>query len=341
MINFGNVPAGSVLPIPFDSFAGSTGASVTISGLAVTDIEVYKGTSMTQRASDAGYALMDTDGIDLDGTTGIQGFSIDTGDNTDAGFFTAGSFFWVVVSAITVDSQTVNFIAATFRLVAAENTAGTPVSDAVRISGDSTAADNCELFFDGTGYAPAVPNGAPIFGVVGSGTLSGTHSTTTADLGANAPSHDIVGMILKIAGFPSRVVDAYNTGTGVATFSPALAGTPTDTTAWTLYGAPPASTTTPIPANVTAMAANTLTASALATDAVTEIVAAVFARAFSAAYGALTFDELVKLIAAVLLGKASGLETTTATFRNLADNADAVVATVDADGNRTSVTRTP
>src|SRR6187399_2310236 len=117
MINFGAIPLGSVLPVFFDSYAGSTGASVTISGLAITDIEIYKGTSMTQRSSDAGYVLLDTDGIDLDGITGINGFSIDTGDNTDAGFYAAGSFYNVVVSAITVDSQTVNFVAATFRIV--------------------------------------------------------------------------------------------------------------------------------------------------------------------------------------------------------------------------------
>jgi hypothetical protein len=129
MISFGNVPANSVLPIPFDSFAGATGASITITGLAVTDIEVYKGTSMTQRASDAGYVLMDTDGIDLDGITGIQGFSIDLGDNTDAGFYAVGSFYYVVVSAITVDTQTVNFVAATFRIVTAEAVAGKPKVD--------------------------------------------------------------------------------------------------------------------------------------------------------------------------------------------------------------------
>lgn len=76
-------------------------------------------------------------------------------------------------------------------------------------------------------------------------------------------------------------------------------------------------------------------------DAVTEMAAGVFSRAFNAAYSSLTFDELVKLMAAVLLGKASGLGTNTATFRNLADSGDAVVATVDADGNRTAVTRTP
>jgi hypothetical protein len=129
MINFGAVPAGSVLPVFFDAFAGATGASITISGLAVTDIEVYKGTSVTQRSSDAGYALIDTDGIDIDGITGIHGFSIDTGDNTDSGFYSVGSFFNVVVSAITVDGQTVNFLAATFRLTAAEAVAGKPKVD--------------------------------------------------------------------------------------------------------------------------------------------------------------------------------------------------------------------
>lgn len=135
MINFGAVPAGSVLPILFTTYAGATGASVTMSGLAVTDIEVYKGTSMTQRASDAGYTLLDTDGIDIDSTTGLHGFSIDLGDNTDASFYAAGSFYTVVVSAVTVDSQTVTFIAATFRIVAAESVAGTPKADVSHFGG--------------------------------------------------------------------------------------------------------------------------------------------------------------------------------------------------------------
>lgn len=140
MINFGEVPAGAVLPIPFAAYAAATGASITLTGLAVTDIEVYKGTSMTQRASDAGFVLMDTDGIDLDGITGIHGFSIDTGDNTDASFYAVGSYFTVVVSAVTIDAQTINFIAATFRIRAAENTAGVPAVDAVRVAGTAQTA---------------------------------------------------------------------------------------------------------------------------------------------------------------------------------------------------------
>lgn len=123
------VPAGDVLPVLFSSYAGSTGASLTLTGLAVTDIEIYKDGSTTQRASDAGYTLLDTDGIDFDGITGIHGFSIDTGDNTDAGFYTVGAWFTVVVSSVTVDSQTVNFIACQFRLMPAESVAGKPKVD--------------------------------------------------------------------------------------------------------------------------------------------------------------------------------------------------------------------
>ena len=111
----GDFAAGASIFVPFHTF-NSSGASVTISGLAVTDIEIYKNGSITQRASDAGYALVDTDGIDIDGITGIHGFTIDTSDNTDSGFYAAGNDYTVVVSAITVDSQTVSFIAARFSI---------------------------------------------------------------------------------------------------------------------------------------------------------------------------------------------------------------------------------
>lgn len=100
--------AGDTVYFFFDTY-DSNGASVTITGLAVTDIEVYKNGSVTQRSSDSGYALLDTDGIDFDGTVGLHGFSIDTSDNTDAGFWADGAQYLVNVNAITVDSQTVRF----------------------------------------------------------------------------------------------------------------------------------------------------------------------------------------------------------------------------------------
>lgn len=129
------VPAGDVIPILFDAYSGSTGASLTLTGLAVTDIEIYKDGSTTQRASDNGYTLLDTDGIDFDGITGIHGFSVDTGDNSDAGFYTVGAWFTVVVASVTIDSQTVNFIAAQFRIMPAEGVAGQPKVDVASNAG--------------------------------------------------------------------------------------------------------------------------------------------------------------------------------------------------------------
>lgn len=54
-----------------------------------------------------------------------------------------------------------------------------------------------------------------------------------------------------------------------------------------------------------------------------------------------TFAEIVMLVAAVLLGKASGLETTSAQYRAINDSKTRVTATVDGDGNRTAVTLDP
>jgi hypothetical protein len=137
-----HVPAGDTLPIFFSTYAGATGASITASGLAVTDIEIYKDGSTTQRASDAGITLLDTDGTDFDGLTGIHGFSIDLSNNADAGFYTVGAWFTVVVSAITVDSQTVSFIAAQFRILAAEGVAGVPGANITHVIADPVQASS-------------------------------------------------------------------------------------------------------------------------------------------------------------------------------------------------------
>jgi hypothetical protein len=55
--------------------------------------------------------------------------------------------------------------------------------------------------------------------------------------------------------------------------------------------------------------------------------------------GATTAAESMRLQNSALAGKASGMGTTTATFRDLADSKDRIVATVDASGNRTAITR--
>jgi hypothetical protein len=158
--------AGDTIPIPFTTYGGTDGESVTMSGLAVTDIEVYKNGLVTQRASDNGYTLLDTDGTDFDGITGLHGFSIDLSDNSDAGFYEVGAWYWVVVSAVTVDSQTVSFVAAMFRIqsptrgmagtalpdAAADAAGGLPISDAGGLDIDAMKNKTDQLNFTFTNH---------------------------------------------------------------------------------------------------------------------------------------------------------------------------------------------
>lgn len=115
--DLGLVLPGQTLYIPFHTFdSNDPSASVTMTGLAVTDIEIYKDGSVTQRASDSGYTLLDTDGTDFDLITGIHGISINLADNTTAGFYASGSQYWVVISSVTVDAATINFVLCTFTI---------------------------------------------------------------------------------------------------------------------------------------------------------------------------------------------------------------------------------
>lgn len=81
------------------------------------------------------------------------------------------------------------------------------------------------------------------FAVSAFGTLSGTHSATTCDLGTTAPANDISGQQIYFVGHKlTRVIDSYATGTGVATFSPAVAVTLTNADAYVVIASAPAST---------------------------------------------------------------------------------------------------
>ena len=234
------VPAGDVLPIYFSTYAGATGASITLTGLAVTDIEIYKDASMTQRASDAGYTLIDTDGIDIDGITGIHGFTIDTGDNTDASFYTVGAWFTVVVSAVTVDTQTVNFIAAQFRIMAAEGVAGVPdvntthISDTAQTAKDvgaavpaATAGAAGGLFIAGANAATSITTAltANVIGNV-TGNLSGSVGSVTSSVNTG----QLAGQTVNAAGavtFPSTIASTTNITAGTITTVTNLTNAPT------------------------------------------------------------------------------------------------------------------
>lgn len=277
------------------------------------------------------------------------------------------------------------------------------------------------------------------------GTLSGTHSDTTADLGTSAPTEDVSGQTVFFPAHQlSRVITAYNTGTGVATFD-SIGVTLANSDVWYLFPTAPSSggggggdateanqdiiiaelakvpkSDSNVTWNATAAAQiqneaqDAITASALATaaelakvpksdgtatwnatalasmqqeatdalnaydpptraeatsdansiltavgdvptnaelatalgtadDAVLAAIAALnnvsVANILGATVeGSTTLVQSLRLLNAALGGKASGLETTTAVYRDVGDSKDRITATVDADGNRSAVT---
>ena len=85
------------------------------------------------------------------------------------------------------------------------------------------------------------------------------------------------------------------------------------------------------------LADDAITAAALKADAVTEIADAILDEVVVGSY---TMRQLLKVMAAALAGKATGGGTTSVTFRGVDDTSDVIVATVDANGNRSAVTLT-
>jgi hypothetical protein len=83
------------------------------------------------------------------------------------------------------------------------------------------------------------------------------------------------------------------------------------------------------------LAAANLDTQLAALPTATEISTDMLDTVIDAAY---TLRQLLRLYGSAMGGKASGLDTTTAIYRSLADDKDRITATVDANGNRTAVT---
>lgn len=101
----GDYDTTETVPIPFNTFTSDDpSASCTITNLAAGDVEIHKDGSTTQRASDNGVTVS----IDFDSTTGNHLVTIDLSDNSDAGFYAAGSRYQVRMEGTTIDGATVN-----------------------------------------------------------------------------------------------------------------------------------------------------------------------------------------------------------------------------------------
>lgn len=95
--NLGDYDLSAVIYGKFTTFRPSTGATFTLGGTPA--LSVYKDNSTTQ--STTGVTLT----ADFDSVTGFNHFAIDT--STDGTFYSAGSFFDIVITTGSVDSVSV------------------------------------------------------------------------------------------------------------------------------------------------------------------------------------------------------------------------------------------
>ena len=107
MKHLGDFDASTIVYGKFTTFRPSTGAAFTLGGTPA--LSVYKDNSTTQ--STTGVTLT----ADFDSVTGLNHFAIDT--SADGTFYSAGSFFDIVITAGTVDSvSVVGTVVASFTL---------------------------------------------------------------------------------------------------------------------------------------------------------------------------------------------------------------------------------
>lgn len=234
MLYLGDYAASSVIRFPW-STNGADGASIT----RATDgtLRVYKNSSTTERTSSNGITQTE----DFDSVTGVHMVSIDTADNTDAGFFAAGNEYCVVMVGMVIDGKTVNAPLACFSIenrnikanvtqwsgtnVPTPSTAGYPLTDAALVAGDSSAATALKSQFNGTGLIgdsyPATQDQIALRLQVTQ--TSTTTFTITTDV---AGPRDFVGKACRMQATAggdstfSRVVShSYSSGTDLTTFT--------------------------------------------------------------------------------------------------------------------------
>lgn len=194
------------------------------------------------------------------------------------------------------------------------------LADVTKVSGDATAADNAESFFDGTGYA---------------GTGNTIPTVTTVTNLTNAPTAGDLTATMK-----TSVTTAATAATPTAAAVTGAVGSVTGNVGGNLLGSAASIAAGGIAAN--SFAAGAIDAAAIAADAIgaSELAAGAVDEIWDELIGdsTVTVRQALKLFVAALGGKLSGAATTTIHIRNVADDTDVILATVDANGNRSAVT---
>lgn len=256
----GDFALGQTVRGMFATGAAAGGRVDFSNALEAADVRVYKNGSATQRASEAGYTV--TSGFDS--LVGAHYFAIDTSDNTDAGFFVAGADYSVVLYPDeTVDSQSVAAVLAEFSI---------------------------ENRFPHMQTPPSLSVGAiPLLGILDRDTAQAATGTTLQGRSASAVNANDVANGVTVAAFGStqgywqyRSATDYDGTTKTFTVD-TWTVTPSGTITYIVFAGAPASASVLPSVNVSTITANAITASALATDAATEIANAVVEAEWTAA----------------------------------------------------------
>jgi hypothetical protein len=175
---------------------------------------------------------------------------------------------------------------------------------------------------------PAIAHAETGWATIKVGVAAAANSVSIT-LDANASSvndfynNDLVHIDAGTGEGQTRVITGYNGTTKVASIDPAWLVTPDSNSEYILEEGHPYITSDLLGISNSIAALNDIS------------VANIFAGGNMDGY---TLDESLKLILASQTGKASGMETTTAVIKAADDSKTRITATVDADGNRTSVT---
>lgn len=303
MIDLGIVKPGSTIRIPWDSYAGATGASAAASNYADADILIYKDGSTTQVAGTNADATATTSFDSIDGWNLI---TINLATNSTDGLYVSGSEYLVKVGPVTIDSQTVYLTAARFRIGMTGATLDTSIATLASQTSftltagpaEDDALNGCVVYIHDK--ASALQAG---FAVVS----DYTGSSKTVTLGAGTTFTAAAGDNISV--FPPTNVRYF--GGTAGTFA---SGIPE--------------------VKVASIAADAITAAATATDFGAEIADAVWDEVIE---GTVTGRQSMRLANAANGGEVSGADTTTIVVRDVSDTKTRITGTVDSSGNRTNV----
>jgi hypothetical protein len=215
-------------------------------------------------------------------------------------------------------------------------------ADVGSISGDATAADNLEAACDGNTYnvGGGAVVAASVTGAVGSvtgnvggnvvgsvGSVTGAVGSVTGNVGGSVASvtgavgsvtGNVGGSVASVTGAVGSVTG--NVGGSVASVTGAV-GSVTGNVGGNVVG------------SVGSIGSGGIAAASLTAAAIDAIID-------EPIEGSITLRQALRVVLAALGGKLSGAGTTTITVRDANDTANRIVATVDADGNRSAVTLT-